>query len=45
MVAGLIVGVIALGAELGTWSPLAAIRAAREAVARHRAAAAEPSNA
>jgi uncharacterized membrane protein YbhN (UPF0104 family) len=45
MLAGLIVGTIALGAELGTWSPLAAIRAAREAVARHRAAAAEPSKA
>ena len=46
MLAGLIVGVIALGAELGTWSPLAAIRAARDAVARHRAAAAaEPSKA
>jgi uncharacterized membrane protein YbhN (UPF0104 family) len=45
MLAGLIVGVVALGAELGTWSPLAAIRAAREAVARHRAASAEPSKA
>ncbi|HWH92485.1 MAG TPA: lysylphosphatidylglycerol synthase transmembrane domain-containing protein, partial [Baekduia sp.] len=42
MVAGLVVGLVALGAELGTWSPLAAVRAAREAVARHRAAAAEP---
>jgi uncharacterized membrane protein YbhN (UPF0104 family) len=45
MIAGLIVGIIALGAELDTWSPRAAIRAAREAVARHRAAAAEPSKA
>jgi hypothetical protein len=45
MLAGLVVGTIALGAELGTWSPLAAIRAARDAVARHRAAAAEPSKA
>ena len=45
MVAGLVVGIIALGAELGTWSPRAAIRAAREAVARHRDAAAEPSKA
>jgi lysylphosphatidylglycerol synthase-like protein len=45
MLAGLFVGLIALGAELGTWSPLAAIRAARGAVARHRAAAAEPSKA
>jgi hypothetical protein len=47
MLAGLIVGIVALGAELGTWSPRVAIRAAREAVARHRAAAvaAEPSKA
>lgn len=45
MVAGLVVGLVALGSELGTWSPLAAVRAAREAVARHRAGAAEPSNA
>jgi uncharacterized membrane protein YbhN (UPF0104 family) len=45
MLAGLIVGLVALGAELETWSPRAAVRAAREAVARHRAAAAEPSKA
>ncbi|WCB96787.1 hypothetical protein DSM104299_05555 [Baekduia alba] len=45
MVVGLVVGLIALGYELGTWSPRAAIRAAREAVHRHRAAAAEPSKA
>ncbi|MCW2984240.1 MAG: flippase-like protein, partial [Conexibacter sp.] len=34
MLAGLIVGLVALGAELETWSPRAALRAAREAVAR-----------
>jgi hypothetical protein len=45
MVAGLVVGLVALAAELETWSPRAAVRAAREAVARHRAAAAEPSKA
>jgi uncharacterized membrane protein YbhN (UPF0104 family) len=45
MLAGLVVGLVALGAELETWSPRAAVRAAREAVARHRAAAAEPSQA
>jgi hypothetical protein len=45
MLAGLIVGLIALGAELETWSPRAALRAAKEAVARHRAASAEPSKA
>jgi hypothetical protein len=45
MLAGLIVGFIALGAELETWSPLAAIRAAKDAVSRHRAASAEPSKA
>jgi uncharacterized membrane protein YbhN (UPF0104 family) len=47
MLAGLIVGLIALGAELETWSPRAAVRAAREAVARHRAsnAAADPTKA
>jgi hypothetical protein len=45
MLAGLVVGLVALGAELETWSPRAAVRAAREAVARHRAAAAEPSKA
>jgi hypothetical protein len=45
MVAGLVVGLIALGAELETWSPRVALRAARAAVARHRAAAAEPSQA
>lgn len=45
MLAGLIVGLVALGAELETWSPRSALRAAREAVARHREAAAEPSKA
>jgi hypothetical protein len=45
MVAGLLVGLAALGAELETWSPRAAIRAARDAVQRHRAAAAEPTKA
>lgn len=45
MLAGLIVGLIALGAELETWSPRGAIRAAKEAVARHRATSAEPSKA
>jgi uncharacterized membrane protein YbhN (UPF0104 family) len=38
MVAGLLTGLVALGAELETWSPRQAVRAAREAVARHRAA-------
>lgn len=41
MVAGLVVGLAALGAELETWSPRHAVRTAREAVARHRAAPAE----
>jgi hypothetical protein len=41
MVAGVIVGLVALGAELETWSPRAAMAAARAAVARHRAAHAE----
>ena len=41
MVAGLVVGVVALGAELETWSPRHALGAARAAVARHRAAPAE----
>lgn len=45
MLAGLVVGMVALGAELETRSPRGAIRAAREAVARHRASSAEPSNA
>jgi Lysylphosphatidylglycerol synthase TM region len=45
MLAGLIVGLIALGAELETWSPRAALRTAKDAVARHRAASAEPSKA
>jgi uncharacterized membrane protein YbhN (UPF0104 family) len=45
MLAGLIVGLIALGAELETWSPRGALRTAREAVARHREASAEPSKA
>jgi hypothetical protein len=40
MLAGLLVGLIALGAELETWSPRAALRGARQAVARHRAATA-----
>jgi Lysylphosphatidylglycerol synthase TM region len=39
MLAGLIVGFVALGVQLGTYSPRVALRAAREAVARHRAAA------
>src|SRR3954470_7676659 len=42
MLAGLVVGLVALGAELETWSPRTAVRAARQAVARHRATAAEP---
>jgi hypothetical protein len=41
MLAGLIAGLVALGAELETWSPRCAVRTAREAVARHRAATAE----
>jgi uncharacterized membrane protein YbhN (UPF0104 family) len=46
MLAGLAVGLVALGAALETWSPRTAIRAARDAVARHRATeAAEPSKA
>jgi hypothetical protein len=45
MLAGLVVGLIALGAELETWSPRGAIRAAKDAVARHRATSAEPSKA
>lgn len=45
MLTGLIVGLIALGAELETWSPRGALRAARDAVARHRATSAEPSKA
>jgi uncharacterized membrane protein YbhN (UPF0104 family) len=45
MLAGLIVGLIALGAELETWSPRGALRTAREAVARHRETTAEPSKA
>jgi uncharacterized membrane protein YbhN (UPF0104 family) len=40
MLAGLIAGMVSLGAELQTWSPWCALRTAREAVARHRAAAA-----
>jgi uncharacterized membrane protein YbhN (UPF0104 family) len=39
MLAGLVVGVVALGAELETCSPRKALGAAREAVARQRAAA------
>ncbi|WP_445148293.1 lysylphosphatidylglycerol synthase transmembrane domain-containing protein [Baekduia sp. Peel2402] len=45
MLTGLIVGLVALGAELETWSPRGALRAARDAVARHRAGSAEPSKA
>lgn len=46
MLAGLLVGLVALGAELETWSPRAAVRTARAAVRSHRAAAAaEPSKA
>jgi hypothetical protein len=41
MLAGLLVGIVALGAELETLSPRCALRTAREAIARHRAAAAE----
>jgi hypothetical protein len=41
MVVGLVVGLVALGAELETWSPRRALAAARHAVARHRAAPAE----
>jgi hypothetical protein len=40
-----LLGLVALGAVLGTWSPRGAVRAAREAVARHREASAEPSKA
>jgi hypothetical protein len=42
MLAGLLVGLVALGAELETWSPRAALRAAREAAGRHRGAAGAP---
>jgi hypothetical protein len=49
MIAGLVVGLVALGLELGTWSPRAAVRAAREAVHRQResdaATTAEPTKA
>src|SRR3954470_17060373 len=45
MVAGLLVGLVALALELGTWSPRVAVRTARDAVHRHRATAAEPSQA
>jgi hypothetical protein len=41
MVVGLVVGLVALGAELETWSPRRALAAARHAAARHRAAPAE----
>jgi uncharacterized membrane protein YbhN (UPF0104 family) len=40
MLSGLLVGVVALGAQLGTCSPVKALSAARDAVARHRSAAA-----
>ncbi|MCW3021629.1 MAG: flippase-like protein [Conexibacter sp.] len=39
MLAGLLTGLLALGVQLGTYSPRVALAAAREAVARHRAAA------
>jgi uncharacterized membrane protein YbhN (UPF0104 family) len=39
MLAGLLTGLVALGVQLGTYSPRVALAAAREAVARHRAAA------
>src|SRR3954471_15917101 len=39
MLAGRLVGLVSLAAELETWSPRAALHAARSAVARHRAAA------
>jgi uncharacterized membrane protein YbhN (UPF0104 family) len=45
MLSGLLVGVVALAAELETWSPRAALRTARAAVADHRSTAAEPSKA
>jgi uncharacterized membrane protein YbhN (UPF0104 family) len=45
MLAGLVVGLAALGAQLGTYSPRVALHAARDAVARHRAAAADPASA
>lgn len=46
MIAGLLVGLIALALELETWSPRTAVRTARDAVRRHRTeAAAEPSKA
>jgi uncharacterized membrane protein YbhN (UPF0104 family) len=41
LVAGLLVSIVALGAELETWSPRHALATARLAVAHHRAAAAE----
>jgi hypothetical protein len=37
LIAGLLVGLVALGVQLETWSPLRALSTAREAVARHRA--------
>jgi uncharacterized membrane protein YbhN (UPF0104 family) len=43
MLTGLVVGLVALGLQLETASPRAALAAAREAVARHRAAAASAS--
>lgn len=36
MIAGLLVGLAALGMELGTWSPRTAVRVARDAVSRQR---------
>jgi hypothetical protein len=38
MVAGLLTGLVALGAELETWSPRAAVRTARAAVVGRRTA-------
>jgi uncharacterized membrane protein YbhN (UPF0104 family) len=43
MLTGLVVGLVALGLQLETASPRTALAAAREAVARHRAAAASAS--
>src|SRR3954447_24919421 len=45
MLAGLLVGLVSLAAELETWSPRAALGLARAAVARHRATAHAEANA
>jgi hypothetical protein len=42
MLSGLVVGLVALSAELGTVSPRHALQTAREAVARQRAAGPAP---